>query len=73
MPRDNKGRFVKTCEDSIKINFRLLIIMPWVSIITRFNFLKKILELFDELINTQIEDPIKAEKMENFKKKKLFY
>ena len=53
MPRDNKGRFAKACEDSIIILWRLilLILMPWISIITRFNLPKKILELFDELIN----------------------
>ena len=66
MERDTKGRFTKKNDDDLKIVFgfpsikRLaawslifIIIMPWLNILWKFSIIKKVMDLFDELILTQ--------------------
>ena len=61
--RDNKGRFTKSCESGMKITMNvptltkinywlllLIIFMPWISIVCRLEILKKILNIFDDLL-----------------------
>ena len=63
MDRDSKGRFFKKTEEGFKIIFdipsikRILIwvisfgiLLPWISIIAKFEILNKLLSLFDELM-----------------------
>ena len=63
MDRDSKGRFSKKAEEGFKIIFdipsikRILIwvvlfgiLLPWISIIAKFEILNKLLSLFDELM-----------------------
>ena len=60
MDRDSKGRFSKKTEEGFKIIFdipsikRIIIwallfgiLLPWISIITKFEILNKLLSLFD--------------------------
>lgn len=74
MGRDAKGSFIKNCKDDMKPIFWfpsikkiltwtliLEIILPWISIINKFNLPKKVLNLFNELLNPPTEDPIKSE------------
>ena len=68
MVRD-KGRFSNKGEDGLKITFdvpsirRIIFwiiisaaLLPWISIISKFEVLKKILDLFDELMNPSINE-----------------
>lgn len=79
--RDKKGRFTKTVEEGLNIIihipsfkrivylvFLLAILMPWISIICRFELLKKILEKFDCLMIKPSN-----EEQEGSKKGGLFY
>ena len=69
MEWDSKGRFSKKGEDGLKITFdvppirRIIfwiiistVLLPWISIICKFEVLKKILDLFDELMNPSINE-----------------
>ena len=69
MERDSKGRFSKKGEDGLKLLFdvppirRIIfwifistVLLPWISIICKFEVLKKILDLFDELMNPSINE-----------------
>lgn len=69
MERDSKGRFSKKGEDGLKIIFdvppirRIIfwififaVLLPWISIIARFELLRKILDIFDELMNPSINE-----------------
>ncbi len=60
MKRDGKGRFISKTDDSNKIIlhfpsikriliwiFLIWVFMPWITIISKFNVLKKIMDLFD--------------------------
>ena len=80
MKRDEKGRFIKT-DDSNKIILhftsikRILIwiviiwvFMPWITIISKFDVLKKILDLF-ECLFTKSND----ENDETTKKNGIFF
>ena len=64
MERDSRGRFSKKTEEGFKIIFdippikRIIIwallfgiLLPWISIIAKFEILNKLLSLFDELMN----------------------
>ena len=61
--RDNKERFTKSSESGMKITMNmptltkiiywlsfLIIFMPWISIVCRLEILKKILNIFDDLL-----------------------
>ena len=61
MERDSKGRFSKKGDDGFKIAFNIppikriilwlfivAILLPWLSILAKFEVLNKILNLFDE-------------------------
>ena len=80
MKRDGKGRFIKT-DDSNKIIIhfptikRILIwiviiwvFMPWITIISKLNILKKILDLFECLFTKS-----NAENDEKKKKNGIFF
>ena len=80
MKRDGKGRFIKT-DDSNKIIIhfptikRILIwiviiwvFMPWITIISKLDILKKILDLFECLFTKS-----NAENDEIKKKNKIFF
>ena len=80
MKRDNNGRFCKKGEESNEITISvpsikrivlwvsiLLILLPWITIISRLNLIKKIESTFEALINGTGE-----ENTENGKKG-LFY
>ena len=67
--RDAKGRFSKKAEEGFKIIFdipsikRILIwlvlfgiLLPWISIIAKFEILNKLLSLFDELMDGKINE-----------------
>ena len=67
MERDSKGRFSKKGDDGFKIAFNIpptkriilwlfivAILLPWLSILAKFEVLNKILNLFDELMNSSI-------------------
>ena len=69
MDRDSKGRFSKKTEEGFKIIFdvppikRILIwavlfgiLLPWISVISKFEILNKLLSLFDELMNRTINE-----------------
>ena len=69
MDRDSKGRFSKKAEEGFKIIFdipsikRILIwvisfgiLLPWISIIAKFEILNKLLSLFDELMDGKINE-----------------
>ena len=69
MKRDTKGRYTKNYEEGVKIILcippikkivicilLIAIIKRWISIITKYNIFKKILNLFDKLITTTNED-----------------
>ena len=69
MDRDSKGRFSKKAEEGIRIIFdipsikRILIwvisfgiLLPWISIIAKFEILNKLLSLFDELMDGKINE-----------------
>lgn len=78
--RDNKGRFAKSSEGGMKITMNvptlakiiywlllLIIFMPWISIFCRLEILKKILNIFDDLLMKS-----KGEEKEMPKKNGLF-
>ena len=65
MERDTKGRFAKKSDDDLKTVFgfpsikksaaRSLISItttPWLNILWKFSIIKKVMDLFDELILT---------------------
>ena len=67
MERDSKGRFSKKGDDEFKIAFNIppikriilclfivAVLLPWLSILAKFEVLNKILNLFDELMNSSI-------------------
>ena len=67
MERDSKGRFSKKGDDGFKIAFNIpsikriilwlfivAVLLPWLSILAKFEVLNKILNLFDELMNSSI-------------------
>lgn len=67
MERDSKGRFSKKGDDGCKITFdvppfkRIIlwmfivaVLLPWLSLIAKLEVLKKLLNLFDELMNPPI-------------------
>ena len=67
MERDSKGRFFKKGDDGFKIAFNIppikriilwlfivAVLLPWLSILAKFEVLNKILNLFDELMNSSI-------------------
>ena len=67
--RDNKGRFTKSSEGGMKITMNvptlgkiiywfllLIIFMPWISIVCRLEILKKILNIFDDLLMKSKEE-----------------
>ena len=69
MDRDSKGRFSKKAEEGFRIIFdmpsikRILIwvisfgiLLPWISIIAKFEILNKLLSLFDELMDGKINE-----------------
>ena len=79
MDRDSKGRFSKKAEEGFRIIFdipsikRILIwvisfgiLLPWISIIAKFEILNKLLSLFDELMDGKINEN------DNSKKSGLF-
>lgn len=76
--RDGKGRFIK--EEGFRITFYIptfskmvywlllmVLLLPWISIICRLDILKKILSLFDDLMNIA-----KEEQKETTKKNGIF-
>ena len=77
--RDIKGRFKKSDDEGIKINFTIpsikkiiylmllfTILLPWIIIGFRFNILKNIFELIEALITKQV-------KQKKYQKNGLFY
>ena len=67
MELDSKGRFSKKGDDGFKIAFNIppikriilwlfiiAVLLPWLSILAKFEDLNKILNLFDELMNSSI-------------------
>ena len=67
MERDSKGRFSKKGDDGFKIAFDIppikriilwifiaAVLLPWLSLLAKFEVLKKFLNLFDELMNSSI-------------------
>ena len=83
MERDSKRRFSKKGDDGFKIAFNIppikriivwlfivAILLPCLSIIAKFKVLNKILNLFDELMNSSIIENgnTKKGKIPNFKK-----
>ena len=67
MERDSKGRFSKKGDDGFKIAFNIppikriilwlfivAVLLPWLSILAKSEFLNKILNLFDELMNSSM-------------------
>lgn len=80
MKRDKKIRFSKSCEDGLNITLGIpsirkivtyliiaFILLPWVSILSKFNVLRKILDYFEFLLK------IGNEEDSNTKKNGLFY
>ena len=65
MERDSKGRFSKKGDDRFKITFDVpsfkkiilwifiaALLLPWLSLLAKFEVLKRLLNLFDELMNS---------------------
>ncbi len=76
-PRDSKGRFAKKLDSEFILTFpsprsliywitMLLIFLPWIAIISKFNLIEKVLQIFDSLFNVK-------ETQETEKKNGLFY
>ena len=79
MDRDHKGRFSKKTEEGFKIIFdvppikRILIwvvlfgiLLPWISIIAKFEIINKLLSLFDELMDGKINENVNSKKSSLF-------
>ena len=84
MERDTKGRFSKKCEEDFKIvlgfpSFKkvivwaliIIILMPWMSFLWKFSLIKKIMDLFDEIISLTPNTP--NSESDGAKKSGLFY
>ena len=69
MNRDNKGRFSKSSDDGLKITLGVpsvkkiilylllaIILMPWISILSKLNILRKIVDYFEYLLKLGNED-----------------
>ena len=80
MKRDEKGRFSKSCEDGLNITLGIpsirkivtyliiaFILLPWLSILSKFHLLKKILDYFESLLKLGNEEDSTT------KKNGLFY
>ena len=67
MDRASKERFSKK-RRRIHINIiwaiLFIILLPWISIIAKFEILNKILDLFDELMNRTINENGNAKKVD---------
>ena len=70
MERDTKGRFSKKCDEEFKIvlgfpSFKkiivwtliIIILMPWMPFLWKFSLIKKIMDLFDEIISITLSTP----------------
>ena len=81
MMRDSKGKFAKKNDEGLKLELTipsikkiifwillLWILMPWISIIAKFQILKKIFNIFEDLLIQQPE-----EATDTPKKNGLFY
>ncbi len=75
MERDKNGRFSKKAEEGTKLIFdippikKILIwliifgvLLPWMSILSKFDVLTKILNLFDDLMNPTANENGNAKK-----------
>ena len=79
MKRDEKGRFAKSCEDGLNVTLGIppvrkivtcliiaFILLPWVSILSKFNVLRKILDYFEFLLKIGNEEDSTTKKMDYF-------
>ena len=84
MERDTKGRFSKKSDEEFKIilgfpSFKkiivwtliIIILMPWMSFLWKFSIIKKIMDLFDEIISLTPNNPDNG--TDGSKKSGLFY